>query len=73
MFSLIYKRFQLKSKQQNRRNKAKIAMREIASPWFFSFNRERVAGKNISIKSGTLLIILRAANADYNENESKRK
>lgn len=34
-------------------------------PWFFSDRRERVAGRNISISSGTFRIILKAHTAAF--------
>lgn len=39
-------------------------------PWFFSFSKERVAGMNISIKSGTLRMMQKAHRMAYKSNYS---
>lgn len=40
---------------------------QITLPWFFSFNKFFVAGKNISISSGTFLMTWTAHSAAYKE------
>ena len=46
---------------------------QITLPWFFSFNKFFVAGKNISISSGTFLMTWTAQSAAYKKKKKHKK